>query len=178
MIKIANKKGDIASIIYILAMLLVIAFVMVFGNKFMHDYTTKTEAILNSSSEFQNSSAITALQTIRSTDDVVWDWAFLAIYVGGVASLIFSSYLTRISGLFYWFYIVMSLIALTVGVMLSNAWQKAVENPILTDVVARFPITNFLLGTYAPLAVTAMILLTALFLFAKTPENSGGIIRT
>lgn len=166
-----NTKGDIPSLIYLVIVIFLIGFVFIFGNTLTHKLTTQMEASYNSTAATQNSSAITALQKIRTTDDYIWDWAFLAIYIGSIAALAVSAYSTRISPIFYWFYGIMGLGVLLLGVMLSNTWQTAVSNPVFADSIGRFPITNFLLGTYAPLAVTAMIVITMILLFAKTPEG-------
>lgn len=166
-----NKKGDIASLIYLVIVLFLIGFVFIFGNTLTHKLTTQMEATFNSSTAFNESSAIPALQKIRTTDDLIWDWAFLALYVGSIAGLAVSAFSTRISVIFYWFYGIMSLGVLLIGVMLSNAWQAAVATDVLSESVTRFPITNFLLGSYAPLAVTAMIMITMILLFGKTPDG-------
>ena len=170
---IANKRGDIPSLIYLVITIFLIGFVFIFGNTLTHKLTTQMETQLNTSSEFVNSTAITTLQKIRTTDDYIWDYGFLAIYIGSVAALAISAYATRISAIFYWFYAIMSVIVLILGVMLSNAWQTGVATNVLSESVARFPITNFLLGSYAPIAVTAIIVITMVLLFAKTPDSGG-----
>lgn len=166
-----NTKGDIPSLIYLVIVIFLIGFVFIFGNTLTHKLTTQMEATYNSTAATQNSSAIAALQKIRATDDVIWDWAFLAIYIGAIAALGVSAYSTRISPIFYWFYGLLSLGVLLIGVMLSNTWQAAVATGVLSESAVRFPITNFLLGTYAPIAVLAMIAITMILLFAKTPEG-------
>ena len=174
---IKEKRGDIASLIYVVTIIFAIAFVFIMGNKLNHQIFDKEEQIFNSSTSLQNSSAITAVQKIRAVDDVAWDYAFLGIYFACLIGLGMTAYATRITTLFYWIYIVMSLVVLILGVALSNAWQTAVSTDALSDVVTRFPITNMLLGSYGPIAVTALILVTALLLFAKPPETQGGVMQ-
>ena len=170
-----NKRGDIESLIYVVAILFAIGFVVVLGNMFTHAFYTQTESIFNSTASLNNSEAIPAIQKIRDVDDTAWDYAILGIYVAILGGMAFTSYLTRISLIFFWIYGVMALVVLAIGVMLSNAWQTMMAKPELTETIARFPITNVLLGSYGTIAVTAIIMVTILFLFAKTPDNSGGI---
>lgn len=172
---INNKRGDIASLIYVVTIIFCIGFILIFVNKLNHQIFEAEEKIFNTSVEFQNSSAITAIQKIRSVDDVAWDYAFLGIYFAVMLGLGMTAYATRITIAFFWVYIVMALFVLALGVILSNAWQTAVQSDALSDVISRFPITNFLLGTYAPLAVTVLILVTVLLLFAKPPELAGAV---
>lgn len=168
-----NKKGDIESLIYVVVILFAIGFILIFVNTLNHKISVATENIFTNSSSMQNSSAIESIQKIRSVDDMAWDYAFLAIYIAVILGLGMTAYATRINIAFFWIYIIMSLVVLMLGVSLSNAWQTAVQNEQLTETVARFPITNFLLGSYAPIAVTGLILVTALLLFAK-PQDSAG----
>lgn len=169
---ILNKKGDIPSLIYAVVILFAIGFIFIFMNTLNHKLFTTTEGIFNSSSQLNNSQAIPTLQKIRATDDVAWDWAFLALYIGMMIALGMTAYATRISMAFYWIYIISSLFVLALGVAMSNGWQTAVSTGALQEAATRFPITNILLGSYAPIAVTALILITAILLFGKTPEGN------
>lgn len=166
-----NKKGDFQSLLYIVIMIFIVGFIFIFVNRLNNELSTTTERIFNNSADFQNSSAITSIQKIRQVDNAAWDYGFLAIYIGSIAALCITAYSTKISPVFFWVYGLMSLAILGVGVMLSNAWQATVENPEMVETVARYPITNFLLGSYAPLAVTVMIVIVMILLFGKTPDG-------
>ncbi len=168
-----NNKGDFESLLYVVILIFVIGFIFVFVNRLNHEFSITTEGIFNSSTEFQNSSAITSIQKIRTVDDSAWDYGFLAIYIGSIAALCVTAYSTKISPVFYWVYGLLSLGILAVGVMLSNSWQAMAETSMMSETITRYPITNFLLGSYAPLAVTAMIIITMILLFGKTPESRG-----
>lgn len=169
-----NNKGDFQSLLYIVIMIFVIGFIFIFVNRLNNQFSLTTEGIFNSTAEFQNSSAISAMEKIRTVDNSAWDYAFLAIYIGSIAALCVTAYSTRISAVFFWVYGLLSLGILAVGVMLSNAWQATAENVEMASTVARFPITNFILGSYAPLAVTVIIVIVMILLFGKTPDNNGG----
>ena len=56
------------------------------------------------------------------------------------------SFATRINIAFFWLMIIIDIPLLVVGVVLSNIWQEVAANPEMTTTVARFPITNALLG--------------------------------
>ena len=171
---IRNKKGDFASLLYVVILLFIIGMIFLFTNKLTHEISVKQEEIFNSSVEYQNSSAITALQTIRDTNDTAYDYGFLAIYIGCIASLGVTAFMTRIHPIFYIFYVLLGIFVLATGVLLSNAYQAVAETSTMADAAARFPIMNFMLGSYAPLVITVVIILFMVLLFGKTPDTTRG----
>lgn len=168
-----NKKGDFESMLYMVIMIFIIGFIFIFVNKLNNQMSVEMEGVLNSSSSLMNSSAIDVVKEIRSVENNAWDYGFLALYIGTLAALCVTAYSTRISPVFFWVYGLLSLGILAVGVMLSNTWQEAAASSQMAETITRFPITNFLLGSYAPLAVTVMIIIVMILLFGKTPEAKG-----
>jgi len=65
--------------------------------------------------------------------------------------------------------VILDIPILIVGVVLSNVWQGMVENPAFTDTLARFPITNTILGTYFPMIIVGVMFFAAIALFGKPP---------
>ena len=114
-----------------------------------------------------------AHQVVKDLDDVekggIWDFAFLAIFIGMLIQMMIFSFASRTNIAFFWIFVIVALIALMVGVMLSNIWQSVAESTEFVSTVARFPITNALLGSYFPLVVTAFIFLLMIVLFGKFP---------
>ena len=113
--------------------------------------------------------ALQKLQTIEGTN--IWDYAFLAIFIGLIIQMLLFSFATRINIAFYWIFALVGIIILIVGVIVSNIWQETVASPTFADTITRFPITNMLLGTYYPIAVLGILFLGMIILFGKQPSR-------
>jgi len=119
---------------------------------------------------------MTVLTTWQESDQEVWDYAFLGIFFGVLIALGLTAYAIRISPIFYWIYGLMSLFVLVTGVIVSNVWQEAVANPEFVTTLARFPITNAILGSYYPLVVVAIIMIAMIVIFGKPFGREEGYI--
>ena len=120
--------------------------------------------------DLNNTEAHQAIQDIRDVErSSIWDFAFLAIFLGLMIQMLIFSFASRSNIAFFWIFVVIGIIALTLGVMLSNIWQNVAENPEFASTIARFPITNTLLGSYFPLVVVAITFLFMIVLFGKFP---------
>lgn len=164
-----NKKGDFATIVYVVIFLFVIGVVFLFMNKLNQSIFTELGNNLNET--YGHTQAMTTLEHIKSRDLVVWDYAFLGIFFGCLMAIGLTAYAVRISPIFYWIYGIMSLTVLALGVILCNIWQEYAADPEFAAEILRFPIMNTILGTYYPLVATAIIILTMIFLFGKPPEG-------
>ena len=87
---------------------------------------------------------------ILEVEKSVWDYAFLAIFIGLIIQIIMFAFATRISLAFFWLMLILDLPILLVGVILSNIWQGIASNPQFTETVARFPMTDLILGRKPP----------------------------
>lgn len=168
-----NKKGDIASIIFVVVLVGIIGILFLVLNN-MNDsiFTELNDAI---EADWSGSEADIALDSIHATDNEVWDYAFLGIFLGVLVALCLTAYATRSSPIFYWIYGLISLIVLVVGVIMSNTWQSLAADPEFATTIVRFPITNMLLGTYYPLITLAIIMISMIILFGKPPGQEGFI---
>jgi len=120
--------------------------------------------------DLNNTEAHQAIQDIRDVErSSIWDFAFLAIFLGLMIQMLIFSFASRSNIAFFWIFVIIGIIALMLGVMLSNIWQNVAENPEFVSTIARFPITNTLLGSYFPLVVVAITFLFMIVLFGKFP---------
>jgi len=174
--RLENKKGDIASIIYIVIFLFVVAIALLFISHLNDEIYSELDTALNSthgeniSSEVRNT--LIKSQTINRE---VWDWAFLGIFMGSLLAIGLSAYAVRISPIFYWVYALLSLVVLALGIILSNIWQDMAADAEFAVTIARFPITNAILGSYFPMVVTAITILAMIIIFGKLPGREGEI---
>lgn len=168
-----NKKGaEPQSILITIASLVIIGIILVlFSNLFSNIYGEIDEQFTEKE-RFNQTEAHLAITEIQTVENTAWDFAFLGIAIGYIIILGFTAFATRITPFFFWIYIIISIIGLFVAAVLSNVWQEMASNPELTSTIARFPITNTLLGTYYPIFITALLAIVIVLLFGK--PFSGG----
>lgn len=170
---IDDKKGDIASIIYI-TIFLAIAGIMIFLVTHLNIILfTEIENNLNGTSKYNGTEAqIVASDMVDMNNGRMWDYAFLGIFMGCLLSIGLSAYAVRISPIFYWVYGMMAIIVLVLGTALSNFWQDFATEAEFTSTINNFPITNTLLGSYYPMVITAVVIIAMIILFGKPPSNN------
>ena len=164
-----NKKGDIVSILIAIVSIAIIGILIFFVSHTRDQLFTAFDDYFEESENYNNSEAQIALARINTVENAAWDYAFLGLAMGFFLALALTSFSTKISPIFYWIYGLISLIGLISGVILSNLWQELVANPEFATTITRFPITNALLGTYYPLFVTGLIVVSMILLFGKPP---------
>jgi len=171
-----NKRGDFATIVYVVIFLFIIGTVIFIISHMNNEIFTEIQTNINTT-DYQDTEAYTAIGSfIDSNASSIWDYAFLGIFFGSLIAIGLSVYAIRISPAFYWVFGVMSLMVLGLGVVLSNAWQEVAGEAEFAVTLTRFPITNALLGTYYPLVTTAIIILTMVLLFSKPKGQQEGFL--
>jgi len=164
-----GKKAQFESILLAVITIFIIAVILFFFNHMSVKIYDSFDSFLNTS-EYNDTPAHDALHTIQNVEKTnIWDWAFLAIFVGIIIQIVMFSFATRINIAFYWLMVLIDLPILIVGVVLSNIWQNLAANSEFAVTIARFPITNLLLGTYFPIAIVILITIASVILFGKTP---------
>lgn len=165
-----NSKGQLESALLAVVMIFVIGLVIFLFSHVFDSMYTQLDNYFNSTTKYNVSEARTAIQDIQNAERSSWDYATIAIVIGLIIQLIVLSYATRISIVFYWLYIISSLIILTVGAVLSTTWDNLVANPAFVDTIARFPITDAILGSRFMLITSSLIIMTAVIvIFGKRP---------
>lgn len=168
-----NNKGDFASIVFVVILIFVIAVVFFLINHLNREIFGEMELTVNETGKSDTESHTAAVEFIEFSESGVWDYAVLAIYIGCLIALALTAYGVRISPVFYWIYGILALIVLALGIILSNIWIGLSADPEFTTTLARFPITNFLLGTKAPVAFAIAITLFMVILFGKARGSEG-----
>lgn len=169
-----NKKGDVASIIYLIISVLVIGILFFTVSHMTRSVYDKFDDILEANPKYNDTVAEDTLDAINTVEQSVWDYAFLIIAIGSMIVLMITSYSVRINPAFFWIYIIMAIVMVFLGVVGSNMWQVYAAAPEYTDTLARFPIMNNILGTNFPLYIFGIILFSVILLFGKS-SNEGGV---
>lgn len=163
-----NKKGDIQTLLFLVIALMFIGIVFLFMNHLNQKIFIELEEQLTNSN-YNDTEAYSTLTTIQLRDQSVWDYAFIIIFVGCLIATAISAWAVRISPVFFWIYVILGIFILVAGVILSNVWQDLANDPAFASEIARLPMTNMILGSYYPLAITAILIITLGLLFGKPP---------
>ena len=167
-----NKRGDIPSLVFGIVFIFIAGILIFLFSHVNNSILTNLDSTLSSRGEFVNTTVTDTTSRLLAVErSRTWDYGVLFIYIGMIISLMMTAYAVRVHVIFFWIYILISLIVLFLGVVLSNLWITMAENPTLSGTVARFPITNFILGSYAPTIITGILMLFIIFIFGKTPED-------
>ena len=164
-----NKRGQFESVLLAIISIFVVGIILFFFNHLNNKLYSSFDDYFNTSESLNNSEAHQTVLKIQSVENSVWDYAFLAIFIGLMLNLVIFSFATRISIAFYWIFAVLGIIIFITGLMMSNIWQEMVSNPEFAGTVARFPITNTLLGTYFPTLIVFVLMIFMIVLFGKPP---------
>ncbi len=166
-----EKRGQISSALFIIISLVVIGIIFLFMNTLSSAIFVELDEFLNDSADLNSSQARETLNDIQEVDNVVWDWAFLAIFIGYIIQVVILSFATRINVVFFWLFVVFNTIILFVGVILSNIWQEMASSSQFADTIVRYPITNALLGTFFPMTTLIILTIIMVILFGKPQDR-------
>ncbi len=128
---------------------------------------TEFDDYFNSTSDFNDSEARTALSKINTVENALWDWVFLAVFAAVMLNMIIFSFATRISLAFYWLFAILGIVILIVGTTLSAMWQETASNPAFAETLTNFPVMNLMLGNYFPMMVVLLLFVMMIILFGK-----------
>lgn len=167
-----NRRGDVESIIFIVVMLFVAGIVFLFVSKMNQEIYSELNTTLVGDG-YGNTESVSVLATIIEKDQVIWDYAFLALFMGMVLAMGITSWSVRLSPVFFFVYVIITLFVLVLGAGLSNTWQDMAVEPEFATTITHFPITNFILGGNFMRVMAGVIFFTLVIMFAKPPQGVG-----
>ncbi len=170
-IKKKNKKAQFQSALLAVITLFIVGITIFFISHLRTTFYGEFDEYFNSTPEYSDSEARTALQKIDAVENAAWDWVFLAAFVGLMLQMVLLSFATRINIAFYWIFAIVGVVVLIVGVVLSNVWQEMASQTAFATTITYFPITNAILGSYFPTIIVAILFITMIVLFGKPPER-------
>lgn len=167
---IHNKKGQFMSVLIAVVTIFVVAMILIFMNHVNEKLYGALEENFEDNADLNATEADQTLEKLHDIEQTnIWDWAFLAIFIGLMIQMLIFSFASKTNVAFFWIFVILGIIILIVGVVLSNTWQKLAENSEFADTILRFPITNTILGSGYPMIVVGIIFLTMIVLFGKFP---------
>jgi len=168
-----NKKAQFETKLFAIILIFIIGVLFLFLNHMNNQIYDSLDEYFNDTEDYNESEARTTLGKIQTADNSVWDWAFLAIFIGFIIQIVLFSFATRINIAFFWLMVIIDIPILIVGVVLSNVWQEVASNPEFATTILRFPLTNLILGTYYPMGIVFIMFITMIVLFGKPPQEPG-----
>ncbi|MBE3128081.1 MAG: hypothetical protein IMZ60_00170 [Actinobacteria bacterium] len=170
-----NKRGQIAGVILAVVTLFVVAVILIFMNTLNKEVYDKFDKYMNESPSYNGTEAHDVVQKLQKVESGrIWDYVFLAVFIGMLLQMIVLAFASRTNVLFFWIYVILALVILVIGTVLSNIWQEVALQPAFTETMTRFTITNTILGTYYPTIITAFVFLGMIFIFGKFPGQTEG----
>ena len=163
-----NKKGQFESVLLVVISLFIVAILIFFLTHVTNDIYDSLDNYFEET-EWNGTQADVALTKITTLNQSIWDWAFLAIFIGFMIQMLLLSFASRANVAFFWIFVLLGMLILIVGVTLSNIWQDTVANDVFTTTLTQFPITNALLGSFFPMVIVAILFLGMIILFGKPP---------
>jgi len=169
LIKKENKKGQFASILLAVITIFIIAIILLFFNHLNKQVYDSLDEYLEDS-EYDNTESHQITEKLQEIEGSrIWDYVFLAAFMGIMIQMIVLSFASKTNVAFFWIFVLLGIIILVVGTILSNIWQEIAINPEFSETIARFTITNTILGSYYPTIITGIFFLGLIIIFGKFP---------
>src|SRR3990167_1270413 len=116
-----NKRGDIPSLVFGIVFIFIAGILIFLFSHVNNSILTNLDSTLSSRGEFVNTTVTDTTSRLLAVErSRTWDYGVLFIYIGMIISLMMTAYAVRVHVIFFWIYILISLIVLFLGVVLSN----------------------------------------------------------
>lgn len=168
-----NKKAQITGVILAVVTLFIVAIILLFMNRLDKEVYDKFDEYMNETPRYNNTEAHDVVEKLQEVESgKIWDYVFLAIFIGMLIQMIVLAFASRTNVLFFWIYVIIGIVILMISVVLSNIWQEVAAEPAFAESILRFPITNTILGSYYPTIITGFIFFGLIFIFGKFPGKT------
>lgn len=169
-----NKKGQFLSVLTLVIFVFATGIALFFLNHINKQIYDKFDTTFEATPTLNNTEAHLAVQKFQGVEGSrIWDYAFLAIFIGMFIQMLMFSFASRTNIAFFWIFTLLGVVVLVVGTILSNIWQTMASNTEFAVTLLRFPITNMVLGSYYPTIISGIIFLGMIILFGKFPGQEG-----
>jgi len=169
-ILIQNKRGDIIGLLYLIVMIAAFAFFLLIVGYLGNEINTRMKTQLNSSNSEINEAFDASVNVSRQTLSALWFIMFGGLLLG----LLITAWYMPTNPLFVPVFIILLVVAIIVGVAMSNAYEVLYANTTLEDIAETQTSINFIMDK---LPYTALIvgIISLIVTFAK-PKSEGAPI--
>lgn len=162
-----NKRGNILDIFFLAV---IVAGLAIFFLILAFVVGKVTDRIIESGQLNESEYAMDALD-YSSNLVPKFDYAFFMIFIGLVLGTLISSVLIYVHKIFIPIYIFLFMMAIIVGVIMNNVYEKFTESAILSTGVSFHPFANAIMNNYI-LVLIGVGVLSMILLFGKIAGGS------
>lgn len=167
-----NKKAQIQSTLAAIMLIFAVGVVVFLFGDIFYRFFVELSATAGNVTVMNNNATRETLDRAVNLYATSWDYVTLAVMFAVLISLIFLSYMTRVTPFFYWIYILFSLVVVIVTSLLSEVWTTITTQAVYADAVLRYPITNLILGRmFVTITFLVTVILVIAFMFGKGGGN-------
>lgn len=157
-----NKRGSIIDLFFFVVIVVVLAIFFIIINFVSTSVTNELkETELN-----QSALALRALN-YQSQLTAQFDYVFLIIFIGLIMGILISSFLIHVHKVFLPVYIILFIIAILIGVIMNNVYDKFITNTSLAATSTLHPFANAIINNYV-LVLIGVGILSMILIFGKT----------
>lgn len=170
-----NKKGDLSGLVFFIAAITVFAFFIIIVGYIGITVSDQLKTNMNSSSPDHQTQIDRAFDKTTDISKVSLNAIWYVIFAGLVISLMITSFFVRTHPIFAPVFIILLIVAVTVGVALSNAYEEVYAVTQFGDITPWQQGVAFFMGKL-PYIALIVGLISLIITFAK-PDGvgSGGV---
>lgn len=167
-----SKKGDVATIVFIVFVLILSGIAMFVGHMILNKIIPEVEEMYNDSySEYGDSEIFQ--EAVSATN--MFDKVFFGLFVGFLIAMIVTSFFTPTHPIMIGIFMMVVMILVIVTAVLSNVWVEMSTNDIFTDTLVAFPITDVIMN-YMPWFIGTIGLVSMVILYLRLRSDSEGML--
>lgn len=165
-----NKRGDLTTILILIAIMLGLAFASII---FATVFNSLTEEMKDIPGIPNNT--ISTIQTAQTSAPKLLDFLVFFTFVAFFIGLIISSIYIDVNPAVLIVFIVFLIIAVLLSGQVSNAYNQFVHDDALSVTAEGFPLTNMLIGgKYFPIIILVVGAIVVVILYGKTRRQGIG----
>lgn len=168
-----NKRGDLTTIIILVALLLGLSLGAIVFHKVFYEITEELKGV----EEFSNLTTDT-IQTTQDASSNLLDFFVFFVLVSFFVGLIISSIYIDVHPAIVMVFVILLIIAVIIAGQISNFFYDFVSGGQFTTgtttVAENFPLTSLILGSYFPLIILVIGVIVIVILYGKSRTPQGG----
>lgn len=175
-----NKKGAAATDLIVLMVVLFVAILIFVG--FIYGFNAVVSNLLNVKSPAGSPFNITSTtqQTLQVATGQMKDlqWVGLSLFFAMAIGIFISNYLVRANPVFFFVYILFTILAIVFSAYISNAYESIASGSVLSTQLQNWGATHFIL-MHLPIFITIIGIIGGIALFMGTTidrETGGSIL--
>jgi len=165
---VKQKKGDIFQVLFMIAILLVVAIVglicLVLTTR-INDFWDES-GLLNQTQTGQD-----AIDTMQETAPRTTDYTILFLFLGMNIGILVAAVRTNFSAVIIFMFILLTLIAIMFAAGSVNLYQGLAQQPEIIGVSSALTFTNFIFSKYFPLIISMICAFVLLVMYGKSGQD-------